>query len=339
MKSTQNHRIVLAARPDGMPGSECFRSEAVAIPEAKGGELLLRTREISVDPYVRGRMNDGPSYAPPIALGEPICGEAVCEVVESRDSRFRVGQPVLAHTGWQEYAVLPSSSVRMCDTGEAPRSWALGVLGMPGLTAYVGLLDLGQPRPSDTVVVAAATGPVGATVGQIAKIRGCRVVGIAGGAEKCRHAVEVLGFDACVDHRSEKFAAELAAACSAGIDVYFENVGGHVLYAVTPLLNQGARVPVCGVIAWYNLGRLPPGPDMTPLLMRTILVRRIQVRGFIVFDHADREPDFRRDMGGWLAAGRIRYVEDVVEGLERAPEALRSVLRGSNFGKVVVRLR
>lgn len=308
------------------------------MPEARAGELLLRVREISVDPYVRGRMNEGPSYAPPIALGEPVCGEAVCEVIESKDPRYRSGQLVLAGTGWQEYAALPSSSVRPCDTGKSPRSWALGVLGMPGLTAYVGLLDIGRPLPSDTVVVAAATGPVGATVGQIAKIRGCRVVGVAGGADKCRHAVQVLGFDACVDHRSENFGAELAKACPAGIDVYFENVGGQVLYAVIPLLNREARVPVCGVIAWYNLAQLPPGPDMTPVLMRTILVQRVQMKGFIIFDHADREPDFRRDVGAWLAEGRIRYVEDAVEGLQRAPDALRSVLRGENFGKMIVRL-
>ncbi len=209
---------------------------------------------------------------------------------------------------------------------------------MPGLTAYVGLLDIGQPKAGETVVVAAATGPVGATVGQIAKLKGCRVVGIAGGADKCAYAVKELGFDACLDHYQDDLAEKLAAACPKGIDVYFENVGGHVLLAVLPLLNIGARVPVCGVIAWYNLTGLPAGPDFTPMLMRTLLVKRVKMQGFIIFDHYNRQADFVRDMSGWLAAGKIKYREDVVDGLQNAPQAFIGLLQGSNFGKLVVRV-
>jgi NADPH-dependent curcumin reductase CurA len=214
----------------------------------------------------------------------------------------------------------------------------LGVLGMPGLTAYVGLLDIGQPKAGETVVVAAATGPVGATVGQIAKLKGCRVVGIAGGAEKCEFAVKELGFDACIDHYSDDLPKLLAAACPKGIDVYFENVGGKVLLAVLPLLNVHARIPLCGVIAWYNLTGLPQGPDFTPMLMRALLVKRVKVQGFIIFDHHDRMPAFLRDMGGWLASGQVKVREDVVDGLENAPQAFIGLLQGKNFGKLVVRL-
>jgi len=333
-----SRRIVLAHRPQGEATADCFRLETVPAPQAKAGEVLLRTLYLSLDPYMRGRMSDAPSYAPPVAVGEVMCGGTVCRVEQSLAPEFKAGDVVLAHTGWQELAAVRPTGLVKLDPSGAPLSWYLGVLGMPGLTAYVGLLDLGQPKAGDTVVVAAATGPVGSTVGQIAKLKGCRVVGIAGGADKCAFAVKELGFDACIDHREPDLKQRLAAACPKGIDVYFENVGGEVLLAVLPLLNVGARVPVCGTIAWYNLTELPQGRDHLPFIMRNILVKRLKVQGFIIFDYAHRQADFLRDMGEWVRQGRIRYREDVAQGLENAPAAFLKLLKGGNFGKQVVRL-
>lgn len=335
-----NRRIVLAARPQGTPTPTDFRLEEVPCPQVPPpGGVLVQTLWLSLDPYMRGRMSEGPSYAPAVGLGEVMCGGTVGRVLASRAPQFAVGDLVLGMGGWQEIAALPAEGVVKLDAGgDIPPSWALGVLGMPGLTAYVGLLDLGQPQAGETVVVAAATGPVGATVGQIAKLKGCRVIGIAGGAEKCTLAVGELGFDAAVDHHAPDFAARLKAACPQGIDVYFENVGGHVLEAVIPRLNVGARIPVCGVIAWYNLSAPPPGPDRLPALMRQILVQRARLQGFIVSDHLHRQADFQRDLRAWLAAGQIRYREDVVEGLNRAPMAFIGLLRGDNLGKLVVKV-
>jgi NADPH-dependent curcumin reductase len=283
-------------------------------------------------------MSDGPSYVEPVALGGMMNGGAVSRVVESRAPGFAAGDLVVGDTGWQERPVVPAGGLVKLDMGGAPASWALGVLGMPGLTAYVGLLDIGQPKAGETVVVAAATGPVGATVGQVAKLKGCRVVGIAGGKDKCEFAVRELGFDVCLDHHQDDLAQQLAAACPKGIDVYFENVGGRVLLAVLPLLNVGARVPVCGVIAWYNLTGLPAGPDFTPMLMRTLLVKRVKMQGFIIFDHYHRQADFVRDMSSWLKSGQVKYREDVVDGLQNAPQAFIGLLQGANFGKLVVRV-
>ena len=333
-----NRRFVLARRPQGQPTPDCFRLETAEVPAVAEGEVLLRTLFLSLDPYMRGRMSDAPSYADPVAVGQVMCGGTVCRVEESRAPGFNVGEIVLGYTGWQDYAAVPVAGLVKLDPAKAPVSWALGILGMPGLTAYVGLLDLGQPKAGETVVVAAATGPVGATVGQIAKLKGCRIVGIAGGREKCEFAVQELGFDACVDHHQDDLSQHLAAACPSGIDVYFENVGGPVLEAVVPLLNVNARVPVCGVVAWYNLTELPIGPDRTPVLMRSILTKRVKVHGFIVTDHAHRGADFLRDMSAWLAAGTIKYREDVIEGLERAPLGFIGLLSGHNFGKLVVRV-
>jgi NADPH-dependent curcumin reductase CurA len=218
-------------------------------------------------------------------------------------------------------------------------SFALGIMGMPGFTAYMGLLDIGQPKEGDTLVVAAATGPVGATVGQIGKLKGCRVIGVAGGEEKCRHAKEVLGFDECIDHKAENFAEQLAAACDKGIDVYFENVGGKVFDAVMPLLNTGARVPVCGLISQYNATSLPDGPDRMSALMGMLLVKRIKMQGFIIFDdYAHRYNEFATQMTEWLAQGKIQYKEQVVEGLENAPQAFMGLLQGENFGKLVIKM-
>ncbi len=333
-----NRRIVLAHRPQGKPTADCFRVETAVIAPVQDGQVLLRTLYLSLDPYMRGRMSEGASYAQPVAIGEVMCGGTVCRVEESRAPGFKAGDTVLAYTGWQEYAAVPASGLVKLDPAAAPVSWALGVLGMPGMTAYVGLLDIGQPKAGETVVVAAATGPVGATVGQIAKLKGCRVVGIAGGREKCDYAVRELGFDACLDHHQKDLAKQLAAACPQGIDVYFENVGGPVLMAVLGSLNVNARMPVCGVVAWYNLTELPAGPDRTPTIMRTMLIKRVKMQGFIVSDHQNRTADFLRDMSGWLKAGKIKYREDMIEGLENAPQGFIGLLAGNNFGKLVVRV-
>ena len=334
-----NRRIVLAARPLGEPTVQDFRLEEAAVPIPAEGQVLLRTLYLSLDPYMRNLMDEaGTRYAPAVRLGEAMVGGTVSRVVESRHPRFRVGELVLANSGWRDYALSDGSDLRPLGDMAQP-SLALGALGMPAFTAYVGLLDIGQPQPGQTVVVAAATGAVGSVVGQIAKLKGARVVGIAGGAEKCRHAVEVLGFDACIDHRAPGLGERLAAACPDGIDVYFENVGGAVFDAVLPLLNQDARVPVCGVIAHYNDAAPRPGPDRLPQLMATLLQRRIRMQGFIILDHyADRFEAFRRDMTQWLAEGRVIVREDHVDGLERAPEAFIGLLQGRNFGKLVVRV-
>jgi NADPH-dependent curcumin reductase CurA len=280
----------------------------------------------------------GPGYAPPVPLGGVMVGGTVSEVVASRHAGFTPGERVLANAGWQDYALSDGSDLLALGDMARP-SLALGGLGMPGFTAYVGLLDIGQPRPGETVVVAAATGAVGAVVGQLARLKGARVVGIAGGADKCRHAVEVLGFDDCLDRHAADLPARLALACPQGIDVYFENVGGAVFDAVLPLLNVNARVPVCGFISHYNDAAPPTGPDRLPGLMATLLARRIRMQGFIILDHyGERFDAFRRDMAAWLADGRITLREDVVEGLEQAPEALARLLRGGNFGKTVVKV-
>ena len=334
-----NRRIVLAARPRGLPTQQDFRLEDTAVPTPGEGQVLLRTLYLSLDPYMREVMNEiGPAYAPSVRLGEPMVGGTVNRVVASRHPQFRVGDLVLGRAGWQDYAL--SDGQDLVPLGEmAQPSLALGGLGMPAFTAYVGLLDIGRPRPGETVVVAAATGAVGAVVGQIARLQGARVVGIAGGADKRRFAVEELGFDVSLDRRDPQLAQRLAAACPDGIDVYFENVGGAVFDAVLPLLNLGARVPVCGVIAHYNDDAPPPGPDRLPKTMSTVLQKRIRMQGLVILDHyADRFVAFRRDMGAWVDAGRVKLREDRVDGLESAPAAFIGLLEGRNFGKLVVRV-
>jgi len=335
-----NRRIVLAERPKGMPDKNTLRLEEADISQAGAGEMLLRTVYLSLDPYMRGRMNDAKSYAEPVKIGEVMTGQVVAEVVSSNLDGFEPGDTVLSGSGWQDYAI--SDGTEVMNLGKDPKnpSWSLGILGMPGYTAYAGLLKIGEPKPGETVVVAAASGPVGATVGQIAKIKGCRVVGIAGGAEKCAHVVKNLGFDACIDHKADDFAERLKAACADGIDVYFENVGGKVLYAVLPLLNPFARMPVCGVASWYNLTGLPEGMDYSPAIMGTILRMKVKVQGFIIFDSFPKSTyrDFVNDMSQWLAEGKMQYKEQVVEGLENAPAALNDVLLGRNFGKIVVKV-
>lgn len=337
--SQTHRRIVLAQRPQGAPTPSDFRLEEVPLPEPGEGEVRLRTLYLSLDPYMRGRMSDAPSYAPPMAVGDVMVGGTVSRVEASRHPDYREGDLVVAYSGWQEYAVSDGAGLMKLDPGMSHPSLALGVLGMPGFTAYMGLLDIGAPQPGETLVVAAATGAVGSVVGQIGKLKGCRVVGVAGGAEKCRYAVEELGFDACVDHRAPDFPAQLAAACPAGIDVYFENVAGAVLRTVIPLLNAKARVPVCGLIAEYNAESLPPGPDHLPLLMGAILRKRLKVQGFIIFnDYGHRYPEFITEMAPWVEQGRIKYREDVVKGLENAPQAFIGLLQGQNFGKLIVKV-
>ncbi|WP_050528780.1 NADP-dependent oxidoreductase [Pseudorhodobacter aquimaris] len=335
-----NRRIVLAERPKAAPDANTLRLEETPIPTPGPGEMLLRSVFLSLDPYMRGRMNDSKSYATPVSIGGVMTGQVVAEVMVSNLDGFAPGDYVLAGSGWQDYAVSDGTEVLNLGAKPANPSWSLGIMGMPGYTAYAGLLKIGEPKPGETVVVAAASGPVGATVGQIAKLKGCRVVGIAGGAEKCAHVVDVLGFDACIDHKSPDFTAQLSAACPDGIDVYFENVGGKVLYAVLPLLNPFARMPVCGVVSWYNIPGLPEGPDMGPVIMGTILRMKVKVEGFIIFDSFPRSlyAEFVRDMTGWLKEGKMHYTEEVIDGLENAPEGLYGLLEGRSFGKRVVRL-
>jgi NADPH-dependent curcumin reductase CurA len=336
MKSTQ---ITLAQRPHGEPDDSTFETVTTELPEVGEGQVLLRTVYLSLDPYMRGRMSAAKSYAAPLEVGDVIVGGTVCEVEESRDERFPVGSTVLAYTGWQTHAVVDGDGLRLLDTDKVPSSTALGVLGMPGFTAYAGLLEIGKPQPGETVVVAAATGPVGSAVGQIAKVKGARAVGIAGGPEKCKALIEEFGFDVAVDHRSPTFAEDLKAACPDGIDVYFENVGGAVLDAVLPLLNTYARVPVCGLVAGYNATSLPDGPDRMGQLMGLILRSSLTVRGFIQTEFVKSHmKDFVRDMSQWVADGKVRYREDVVEGLENAPEAFVGMLHGKNFGKLLVKV-
>jgi NADPH-dependent curcumin reductase CurA len=336
---TVNRRIVLQQRPHGAPDAATFRMDEAPVPVPAAGQVLLRTVFLSLDPYMRGRISDAPSYAAPVAIGDVMVGATVSRVEASSNPRWAAGQLVLAYSGWQDYALSDGTGLARLgdDVGAAPR--ALGVLGMPGFTAYMGLLDIGQPKAGETVVVAAASGAVGSLVGQIARIKGARAVGIAGGAEKCRFVVEELGFDACIDHRAPDFAQRLARACPSGIDVYFENVGGAVFDAVLPLLNTKARVPLCGLVANYNATSLPPGPDRLGLLTRTILTKRIKMQGFIIFDdYGPRFPEFHAQMSEWLQAGRIKFREDIVDGLENAPQAFAGLLEGKNFGKLVIRV-
>ncbi|KQO73372.1 NADP-dependent oxidoreductase [Methylobacterium sp. Leaf88] len=334
-----NRRIVLAARPHGEPNASHFRLEEARMPVAKAGEVLLANRWLSLDPYMRGRMSAAKSYAEPVAIGDTMVGATVAEVIESQHPDYRVGETVVGFGGWQDFAVSDGRGLRCLDPDAAPVTTALGILGMPGMTAYTGLLNIGQPKAGETVVVAAATGPVGSLVGQIAKRRGARAVGIAGGPEKCAFLRDTLGFDAAIDHRAENFPDALAAACPDGIDVYFENVGGAVFDAVLPLLNNFARIPVCGLVSGYNATELPPGPDRVPVLMRAILSKRLHVQGFIVWDFAAQESAFLQEVGAWLRDGLVVYREDIVDGLEKAPEAFAGLLQGRNFGKLIVRIR
>ncbi|ENI8080354.1 NADP-dependent oxidoreductase [Vibrio vulnificus] len=337
MTQPTNRQIVLASRPVGAPTAENFALKQSDIPTPAQGEMLLRSVYLSLDPYMRGRMSDAKSYAEPVGIDEVMVGGTVCQVEVSNHAEFEVGEWVLAYTGWQDYAI--SNGEGLIKLGKQPShpSYALGVMGMPGFTAYMGLLDIGQPKEGDTLVVAAATGAVGSMVGQIGKLKGCRVIGIAGGEEKCQFAKETLGFDECIDHKATDFAEQLAKVCHNGIDIYFENVGGNVFDAVMPLLNTGARIPLCGLISQYNATSLPEGPDRMSMLMAQLLIKRIKMQGFIIFDdYGHRYGEFAADMSQWLAQGKIHYREHLVQGLENAPDAFIGLLEGKNFGKMVV---
>jgi NADPH-dependent curcumin reductase CurA len=338
MPDVETLQIVLASRPTGRPTPENFRSERAVVPSPADGQVLLNIRYLSLDPYMRGRMSAAKSYAAPVEIGAVMEGGTVAQVLESRHPDFRPGDVVLSHSGWQSHALAEGKTLRKLDPAAAPVTTALGVLGMPGFTAYAGLLTLGQPKAGQTVVVAAASGPVGSAVGQIARIKGARTVGIAGGPEKCAFVRETFGFDAVVDHRSPDLAGQLTEACPNGIDVYFENVGGKVWDAVFPLLNPFARIPVCGLVAQYNSTGDFEGPDRFPVVMRQVLSKSLTIRGFIQHEFQSQRPAFYKEMAGWIASGDVKYKEDIVHGLESAPDAFIGLLEGKNFGKLIVKV-
>jgi len=327
-----NLQIRLKSRPEGAPSAANFEAVDAPMPAIGDGGVLRKTKFLSLDPYMRGRMSDAPSYAAPVEVGATMCGHTVSEVVESRNAAFRAGDFVLGYDGWQQYGVSEGKELRKLDPS-IPVSTALGVLGMPGMTAFVGLMDIGKPKAGETVVVSAASGAVGSVVGQLAKAKGCRAVGIAGSAEKCRYVVEELGFDACINYKKDDLKDALKAACPDRIDIYFENVGGAVLAAVLKQLNRGARIPLCGLISEYNATENLGGPNLRPLL-----VNRATITGFIVSDHVDRGPAFLQEVTPLVKAGRIKYREDVVNGLDNAPSAFMGLLEGKNFGKLIVRI-
>lgn len=343
MSDNQMQRVVLAARPQGAPKETDFRYESADMPSPGDGEILVRVIWLSLDPYMRGRMDESKSYAKAVEIGEAMEGGCVGEVIESKNPEFAQGDFVEGRFGWQTHAVSDGEGVRKLDPSIAQISTALGVLGMPGITAYVGLNTHGRPKKGETLVVGAATGAVGSLVGQLAKAQGLRVVGVAGGAEKCAFAVKELGFDACLDHRGAENAStlrkQLAAECPDGVDIYFENVAGKTVEAVIPLMNVWGRIPVCGMISLYSAASaeaaIADNPAF-PQVWRAILVNRLAVRGFIIFDHFDQYPQFLKDVGPLVSDGTIHYRETIAEGLENAPQAFMSLLKGGNFGKQLV---
>lgn len=336
----QNLRIVLAARPKGRPKASDFRLENTSIPEPGKGEVLLENLYLSLDPYMRWRMSAAKSYAEPVRIGEVMVGATVARIKQSRHTDWHEGDIVLAYAGWQHFALSNGQDLRRLAPSIAHPTTALGVLGMPGFTAYAGLLNIGKPKPGDTVVVAAASGAVGSVVGQIARLYGARAVGIAGGADKCAFVKDELNFDAVIDHRAPYFTEQLASACPDGIDVYFENVGGPIWDAVRPQLNDFARIPVCGLIAHYNDGPLPEAQiDRLPTTMHDILAKSLTVRGFINTEFVDEQQDtFLKEAAQWIAEGKLKFREDIIDGLDQAPDAFIGLLEGRNFGKLIVRL-
>lgn len=340
-------RIALARRPVGAPTDEDFRLEEAPIPTPGPGEVLVRVHYMSLDPYMRGRMDDAKSYATPVPLGGTMEGGAVGEVIASNDPGFQPGDFAFGMFGWATHGVQPAKMIRKLDPAHGPITAALGVLGMPGFTGWYGLTQRGLPQAGETLVVAAATGPVGSMVGQLARRAGLRVVGIAGGADKCAMARDEFGFDACIDHRAHDTArdlrAALADACPDGVDIYFENVAGKTLQAIIPLMNVHGRIPLCGMVSWYNEGALGAGAstgdsDMLPWLWRNLLVSRLTVSGFIISDHFDQFPTFLQEVAPLVAAGDVKYIEDVAQGLENAPAAFAAMLKGGNRGKQIVEI-
>jgi NADPH-dependent curcumin reductase len=327
-----NRQVLLKRRPNGMPVPEDFAIVDAPLPEPGDGQVLLRGIYLSLDPYMRGRISGQRSYAKPTEVGEVIEGRAIGQVMRSRHPDFRPGDIAFGGYGWQTHSAVDGEGLTKLVSEAAPISTALGILGMPGLTAYAGLKTIGQPKPGETVVVSAASGAVGAVAGQLAKREGCRVVGIAGGADKCRYVTDELGFDACLDHRGD-LAAALDAACSKGIDVYFENVGGAVQRAVYPRLNDFGRMIMCGMIAEYNDAEPQPGPSLVAAVRK-----RLRIQGFIVSDHAGLRPEYLAKAAPLVRSGALKYREDIVDGIDNAPEAFIGLLHGRNFGKLIVRL-
>ena len=328
-----NKAIVLASRPQGWVSPENFRLVSCAMPVPKDGEVLVKNLWLSLDPYMRGRISEAKSYVPPVAIGAVMVGQTVGEVIESKAPGLKAGDHVLTSLGWQTHGVARGAEVTKVDGSKVPLSYFLGVLGMPGLTAYFGLYEIGHPRAGNTLVVSAASGAVGSVVGQLAKASGCRVVGIAGGKAKCDYVVKDLGFDACVDYKAGKLSEDLAAACPNGVDVYFENVGGEIMEAVMAKMNFASRMVVCGLISDYN--RTEPYAINS---MRAVLVNRIRMQGMIVFDWINRYPEGIKALSGLVASGKIKYRESVVQGIENAPQGLVDLLQGKNFGKQLVKI-
>ena len=329
-----NKQVVLASRPQGAITPENFRIVETPIAKPGLGEVLVKNEWLSLDPYMRGRMSDAKSYVKPVEIGEVMTGQTVGEVIESQDAAFKPGDKVLTSLGWQALGVAKAADLHKVDATRVPASYYLGVLGMPGITAWFGLHEIGQPKEGDTLVVSAASGAVGSVVGQLGKIAGCRVVGIAGGKAKCAYIRDELGFDAVVDYKAGNFETDLAAAVPKGVDVYFENVGGAMLDTMLGRMRLFSRIVVCGLIAEYNATE-PYGYKR----LRSILVNRIKMQGMIVFDWKDRYGEAIKGLAGHLASGRLKYRESVVEGLENAPQGLIGLLKGENFGKQLVRLR
>jgi NADPH-dependent curcumin reductase CurA len=328
-----NKQVLLASRPQGRVIEDNFRIVESPMPQPGDGEVLVRNEWLSLDPYMRGRMNDAKSYAAPVQLGEVMVGQTVGEAIESRDPRFKPGHKVLTALGWQLYGVARASELTPIDVARAPASYYLGILGMPGMTAWFGLSEIGRPKPGETVVVSAASGAVGSVAGQLAELAGCRVVGIAGGRAKCDHVVQELGFDACVDYKAGDLLRDLRLACPNGVDVHFENVGGEILDTLLRIMNPFSRIIVCGLIAEYNASQ--PHAYAT---LRSVLVNRIRMQGMLVFDWKDRYGEALEGLARHLAEGKLRYRESVVHGIDNAPMGLISLLQGGNFGKQLVKL-
>jgi len=326
-------RIVLASRPTGQPAAEHFRLETVPLPTLGEHQVLVRNDWLSIDPYMRGRMMDIRTYAEPVGLGEVMVGDTAGEVIASRDPAFAVGDHVVGILGWQRHAAVDGARLRRVDAARLPLQAYLGVAGMPGVTAYVGMIDLCEPKPGETVVVTAASGAVGSTAGQLARLRGCRVVGVAGGAEKCRHVVDDLGFDACIDYKADDFKACIAQAVPDGIDAIFDNVGGEILATLLGRVNHFARIALCGAISELD----NPQPHGLKRLL-PFIVNRVRLQGFIVSDHAARWPAAIDELSGHVAAGRMRSRESIADGLAAAPAALIGLFEGRNLGKQLVRL-
>jgi NADPH-dependent curcumin reductase len=331
---SKNRQFKLKQRPVGMVKREDFEFAESALPEPGEGEFLVRNAYLSLDPAMRGWMNEGKSYIPPVGLGEVMRAGTVGEIVKSNHPKFAVGQHVVGMFGVQDYAVSDGKGVTPVDPKLAPLPVYLGTLGMPGMTAYFGLLEVGKPQPGDTVVVSGAAGAVGQVVGQIAKIKGCRVVGIAGGADKCRYVVDELGFDACIDYKHDDLKKALKQHCPQGVNVYFDNVGGDILDTVLTQLAMRARIVICGAISQYNNTAAVKGPSN----YMSLLVNRASMTGMVVFDYADRYAEGAREMAGWLQAGKLKTREDIAEGLETFPETLLRLFKGENTGKLVLKV-